>query len=161
MRVRLLGPVEVDSANGQPGPRDRLVLDALAVRHGRPVSAEGLADALWPEGRPASWAKVVQGCVSRLRAVLGTDAIETTDRGYRLVPGRLELDRDEFESLVQQGRDHLRAGAPERAVSSLERALKLWRGDPMTELVDWMPGRLEATRLEELRRAAEEDLLQA
>ena len=32
MRVRLLGPVEVDSADGQPGPRDRLVLDALAVR---------------------------------------------------------------------------------------------------------------------------------
>ena len=103
MRVRLLGPVEVDSATGQPGPRDRLVLDALAVRHGQPITAEGLADALWPEGRPASWAKVVQGCVSRLRAVLGPEVIETTDRGYRLVPGRLELDRDEFEQLLRAG----------------------------------------------------------
>lgn len=161
MRVRLLGPVEVDSANGQPGPRDRVVLDALAVRQGHPISADGLAEALWPDGRPASWAKVVQGCVSRLRALLGPEAIETTDRGYRLVPGRLELDRDEFEDLVRQGRDHLHNGAPERAASALERALRLWRGDPMTELADWMPGRIEATRLEELRRGAEEDLLRA
>ena len=161
MRVRLLGPVEVDSANGQPGPRDRLVLDALAVRHGQPITAEGLADALWPQGRPASWAKVVQGCVSRLRAALGPEVIETTDRGYRLMPGRVELDRDEFEQLLVQGREHLHSGSPERAASSLERALALWRGEPMTELLDWMPGRLEATRLEELRRDAEEDLLQA
>ena len=161
MRVRLLGPVEVDSADGQPGPRDRVVLDALAVRQGHPITAEGLADALWPTGRPASWAKVVQGCVSRLRATLGADAIETTDRGYRLVPGRLEIDRDEFEELVRQGREHLHAGAPERAAVALERALALWRGDPMVELLDWMPGRLEAARLEEMRRGAEEDLLQA
>ena len=159
--MRLLGPVEVDSATGQPAPRDRLVLDALAVRRGQPITAEGLADALWPEGRPASWAKVVQGCISRLRATLGSAAIETTDRGYRLVPGRVELDRDEFESLVEQGREHLHAGSPERAVSSLDRALRLWRGDPLTELLDWMPGRLEAARLDELRRGAEEDLLQA
>ncbi len=159
--MRLLGPVEVDSADGQPGPRDRVVLDALAVRHGSPISAEGLAEALWPDGRPASWAKVVQGCISRLRAVLGPEAIETTDRGYRLVPGRLDLDRDEFEDLVRQGHDHLRTGAPERAVVAFERALALWRGDPMVDLVDWMPGRLEATRLEELRRDAEEDLLRA
>ncbi len=159
--MRLLGPVEVDSATGQPAPRDRLVLDALAVRRGQPITAEGLADALWPEGRPASWSKVVQGCVSRLRATLGAGAIETTDRGYRLVPGRVDLDRDEFESLVEQGREHLHTGSPERAVSSLDRALRLWRGDPLTELLDWMPGRLEAARLDELRRGAEEDLLQA
>ena len=159
--MRLLGPVEVDSADGQPGPRDRVVLDALAVRQGQPIPAEGLAEALWPEGRPASWSKVVQGCVSRLRTILGAEAIETTDRGYRLVSGRVELDRDEFEELVRQGRDHLHDGAPERAASALERALRLWRGDPMVELVDWMPGRLEAARLDELRRGAEEDLLQA
>ncbi len=77
------------------------------------------------------------------------------------MPGRLEIDRDEFEQLLRQGREHLHSGSPERAASSLEQALGLWRGEPMTELVDWMPGRLEATRLEELRRDAEEDLLQA
>ncbi|GAA1477125.1 hypothetical protein GCM10009623_15710 [Nocardioides aestuarii] len=161
MRVRLLGPVEVDSAPAQPAPRDRVVLAALAVRRGQPIDAEGLADALWPAGRPASWTKVIHGCISRLRTCLGPGAIETTDRGYRLVPGRVELDRDEFESLVDDARQHLLSQAPERAVAALDRAFGLWRGAPLTELVDWVPGRLEAARLEEVRHAAQEDRLQA
>jgi DNA-binding SARP family transcriptional activator len=39
------------------GPRDRVVLAALAVRPGEVVSAEQLADALWGERPPASWTR--------------------------------------------------------------------------------------------------------
>ena len=81
MRVRLLGPIEVEG-DAPLGPRDRVVLAALLVRPGDPLSPEQLADALWGEQPPASWPKVVQGCISRLRRVLGAESIAT-------VPSRL------------------------------------------------------------------------
>ena len=49
------------------GRRDRAVLTALAVSPGEALSADQLAEVLWPDEPPASWAKVVQGCVVRLR----------------------------------------------------------------------------------------------
>jgi len=61
------------------------VLAALALRRGEAVSAEQLADALWGERPSASWAKVVQGCVVRLRKLVGAAAIVTEPEGYRLV----------------------------------------------------------------------------
>jgi DNA-binding SARP family transcriptional activator/outer membrane protein assembly factor BamB len=161
MRVRLLGPLHVGSGSMRLGPRDRVVLSALAVHPGESLGAEALADALWQDRPPASWAKVVQGCISRLRTVLGADAIATEPGGYRLEPQRVELDRDDFERLVSAGREHLAVGSPERAASAFTQALDLWRGRPFDELEEWMPGRLEATRLHELRLAVQEDLLQA
>ena len=40
-------------------------------------------------------------------------------------------------------------------------ALALWRGAPLDQLDGWLPARSEAARLEELRRTAEEDWLDA
>ena len=114
MRLRVLGPIEAGDAAGL-GPRDRVVLAALAVRPGDALNAEVLADALWGERPPASWSKVVQGCISRLRRVLGADLISTTSAGYRLTP--VDSDRDEFEALAARGREYLATGTPERAVS--------------------------------------------
>src|SRR5689334_16911593 len=72
--VSVLGPLRVDADGGTLGRRDRVVLAALSLRPGEAVSAERLADALWPDGVPASWNKVVQGCVVRLRRALGASA---------------------------------------------------------------------------------------
>ena len=76
--------MEVDADGAALGPRDRVVLTALAVHCGEAVSGDRLADALWGDEVPASWNKVVQGCVVRLRKVLGQNAIETVPTGYRL-----------------------------------------------------------------------------
>ena len=154
------GPTEVDG-DARLSPRDRVVLTALLVRPGDPLSPEQLADALWGEEPPVSWPKVVQGCVSRLRRVLGAEAIATVPAGYRLRPDTVEVDREEFQSLVARGRENAASGAPERAVALFEQALGLWHGRPFTELEEWGPGRLEAARLGELRLAVVEDLLQA
>lgn len=159
--MRLLGPVELGADGGALGPRDRVVLAALALRCGESVSPEQLADALWAGSPPASWTKVVQGCVSRLRRVLGAPAIETTPAGYRLRDQAVELDRDEFEALVDRARESSATGSPERAARLLADALTLWRGRPFAELEEWMPGRVEASRLVELRLTAQEDLLEA
>ena len=160
-RLRVLGPLEVDGAAEVLGPRDRVVVSALALRPGERVDAETLAEALWGEGPPASAAKVVQGCVSRLRKALGAGAIETVDGGYRLRSDELDIDRQQFEDRVERARGYLSTRTPERAIPLLTDALALWRGPAFGELEDWMPGRLEAVRLGQLRLAAEEDLLQA
>lgn len=161
MRVGVLGPLEIDGVAASLGQRDRVVLQALAVRPGTPVSAETLSDALWGEAPPPSWQKVVQGCVVRLRKVLGAAVIETSPQGYRLVLHVDHLDHLHFERLVARARELLTLDEPERAGYLLGEALALWRGEPFVELADWDPGRIEAERLLELRHEAEDLSIEA
>jgi WD40 repeat protein/DNA-binding SARP family transcriptional activator len=133
----------------------------LTVRPGDPVSADRLADLLWGDGLPASWPKLVQGCVVRLRKQLGQHAIETSSLGYRLVVQRDEIDAQRFTLEVDRARELLAAGEAERARSVLTHALALWRGSALVELDGWDPGRIEAARLEELRHTAEELYVEA
>ena len=97
MGVAVLGPVEIDGQSNGLAPRDRVVLSALVVRGGEPLSTEALADALWGEDLPASWAKVVHGCIARLRKRLGAAAIESGAAGYSLALTEWELDCRRFE----------------------------------------------------------------
>jgi WD40 repeat protein/DNA-binding SARP family transcriptional activator len=136
--------------------RDRVVLAVLAMRPGVVVDPERLADALWADALPASWAKVVQGCVVRLRKVLGASGVETTPQGYRLRVSPDAVDSVRFERLLARGQELLTLGEPDRAVYVLGDALALWRGSAFIELQDWHAGRVEAGRLEELRLDAEE-----
>jgi WD40 repeat protein len=103
----------------------------------------------------------VQISIMGLRKALGSAAIETTDAGYRLAVAGDDLDVARFEDLIERGRGLASRGEPERAASTLTRALALWRGDPYEDLDRWPPGRSEAARLGELRRSAQEDLLAA
>jgi DNA-binding SARP family transcriptional activator/WD40 repeat protein len=160
MAVQLLGPLQVEGV-AELAPRDRVVLAALALRPAEVVSAERLADALWGESPPASWRKVVQGCVLRVRRVLEVGAIETVAGGYRLALGPDEVDVCQFERLVGRGRSLLAAGEPDRAAVALRDALELWRGQPLPDLQSWPDGRIETARLEELRHGAQEDLVAA
>ena len=138
-----------------------MVLEALVVRPGDVLRPDQLADALWGEALPVSWPKVVQGCVARLRKTLGRAAIETTGGGYRLALTGDSLDVCRFEHLVRRGRELAAVGEPDRAATTLSRALRLWRGDPLEHVDTWGPGRNEAARLAELRRTVEEDVLDA
>jgi DNA-binding SARP family transcriptional activator/WD40 repeat protein len=154
--IGVLGPLVVDGHSGPLAPRDRVVLSALALRPGEEVSLERLADALWGDRVPDSWRKVLAGCVMRLRRVLGTDAIETVPDGYRLaVPGD-SVDARRFERLVIRAHELLTLGEPERASHMVGEALDLWRGRALGDLEGWDAGRIEVTRLDELRRDAEE-----
>jgi len=154
--IAVLGPLTIEGDHRVLARRDRVVLAALAVRPGGVVSAEELADAIWPDTPPASWPKVVQGCVARLRKVLGAHAIVTVPRGYRLAVPMDEIDAQRFERAVSRARELLAADDPERSGVVLADALSLWRGRPWVELDSWEPARIEATRLTELRYAADE-----
>ncbi|TGN64468.1 hypothetical protein EXE59_11215 [Nocardioides eburneiflavus] len=160
MGIQVLGPLAVDGS-GRLGPRDRAVLQALTVRQGGPVTADELTDAVWGDHPPPSAHKNLQSCVVRLRKALGTDAIETTPDGYRLGLPLQDLDTGRFEAQVARARELLQLGEADRVVYVLEQALDLWRGPPFSDLSEWAPARREASRLEELRRDAEELLLEA
>ena len=97
----------------------------------------------------------------RLRRVLGAEAIETAAHGYRPVVAPDEIDAQRFQRLVARGRQLLALGEPERAAHQLGEALALWRGHALTDLEEWEPARIEASRLEELRLDAEEDRIDA
>lgn len=160
MGIQVLGPLAVDGS-GRLGPRDRVVLQALAVRKGRSVTADELTDALWGDNPPASAHKNLQSCIVRLRKALGADAIETTADGYRLGAPADDLDAQRFEAQVARARELLELGEADRVSFLLDKALGLWRGPAFTDLREWAPARREASRLEELRRDAEELLLDA
>ena len=161
MVIAVLGPLEVSGTSARLTPRDRVVLAALCLRPGTVRSLDALAEALWGEEPPASWSKIVQGCVVRLRRALGSGAVTTAAQGYRLnVPGE-ELDHVRFERLVGRARQALDAGEPDRAAYLLDEALRLWRGQPFPDLSEWSEARGDIEHLVELHDRAREDLVDA
>ena len=161
MGIDVLGALRVGGLTPSLQRRDQVVLCALALRSGEVLGADRLAEALWGEQPPRSWAKVVQGCVLRLRRALGPSSIETTTAGYRLVLADDEIDSRRFEELVDRGVSLAATGESDRAIVVFSRALELWRGPPFDVLDSWLPGRTEAARLDEMRRSTEERLLDA
>ena len=161
MQVAVLGPVSVDGGRIEPSPRDRTVLSALAACAGETVSPDSLAAALWGDEPPASWSKVVAGCVMRLRRLLGAGSIDTHSHGYRFTSHGVQLDSQRFTQLAANGHDLIALGEPDRAAHLFTEALALWRGQAFSEAEDWEPARIAAARLHELRLDTEEALVSA
>ena len=158
MDFRILGPLEVFSDHGVVtlgGRKPRAVLAVLLLHANESVSPERLARALWGEDAPAGTVKTVQVHVSRLRKALGDGGlVTTTPAGYqlRVLPG--ELDAQQFEQLVQEGRGALEDGRAEDAAAVLREAASLWRGPPLADLAFEPFAQTEIARLEEQRLEA-------
>lgn len=161
MGIGVLGPLTVEGSGAAINRRDRAVLEALIAARGEVLSPDRLADAVWGDHPPASWHKNLQGCVMRLRRLLGDDAITTLPHGYQLALGRDDVDAGRFERLVDRARELLTLGEADRAGYALDEALALWRGDALGDITDWHAGRIEAERLSQLRLDAEELRLDA
>ena len=167
MDFRILGPLEACDERGEVplgGIRQRALLALLVVHANETLSGDRLVEELWGERAPAAPAKTLQMHVSRLRRVLGGDptaALVTRDRGYelRVEPDRIDAHR--FERLAARGREELGAGDPRRAAATLEQALDLWRGRVLADLADEPFAQPEIARLEDLRIAALEQLMEA
>ena len=155
MEITVLGPLTVNGS-GILGRRDRVVLAVLASRPGRQASSDTLEDAIWGDQPPASAAKNLQGCVVRLRRLLGPDGIATSTLGYSLTVAADDVDAWRFERTVERGRELLSLGEPDRASYQLDQALALWRGEPFVDLEGWPPAGPVVRRLAELRQDAEE-----
>src|SRR4051812_44466362 len=80
MQYFILGPLEVRDARGAvplSGTKQRALVALLVLHANRPVSAERLAQALWGDDAPARAVRRIHVHLSRLRKVLGADAIIT------------------------------------------------------------------------------------
>ena len=164
MEISLLGPLQV-TVGGQAAmvstPKLRAVLAVLALRMGSFVSTGDLEWAVWGDGEPASALKALHGYISDLRLALGREAIETEGAAYRLVGHKeVVVDVYRFDRRIARGRSLLASGHPGAAVAELTRALDLWRGEPLIDLVDSPAGAGEVARLLECRASAQEDLFE-
>jgi class 3 adenylate cyclase len=150
MEFRILGPLEVrddERSVALGGPKPRAVLAVLLLQANEVVSIARLVDDLWGERPPATAQKMVQGYVHALRGQLGGDMLVTQPPGYRLRVDASTLDLAEFRRLVEQARS-----APvEEAVELRRRALALWHGPPLADVVFEGPSRHEVGHLSELR----------
>jgi DNA-binding SARP family transcriptional activator/DNA-binding beta-propeller fold protein YncE len=165
MDFRILGSLEVRDDEGREvvlgAGRQRALLALLLLHENEHLSTERLIDELWGERAPATAAKIVQNHVSQLRRALGDGHLLTSGRGYVLEvePGSLDLDR--FGSLVSEGSTALAGGDPRTASVKLRDALSLWRGAPLAEFAYEPFAQAAIARLEELRLAATEELVDA
>ena len=107
--------VRVDGDWTSPSGRGAALLALLAAEPGATVPVDRLVDALWPGAAPKDPANAIQILVSRLRARLGPDLVETQPGGYRLALPAAELDAVAFERLVRASAQ----GAPAEAAELL------------------------------------------
>ena len=159
MAIRVLGPL--DTGTAPLSPRERVILSALVVRARGSLSAAELAEAYWGESMPSTWGQQVRTSIARIRQRLGREAVTTLGSEYRLGLDADSIDATQFERLVSTARQHALRGEDDRAIDGYQRALAMWRGNAYPDLSGWQPGVVEAMRLDEIRRSAEEELLDA
>ncbi|HWM20411.1 MAG TPA: AfsR/SARP family transcriptional regulator [Ilumatobacteraceae bacterium] len=149
--VRVLGRPHV-RVGGSLAPitgRQMLLMLRLVVADHVSLSLGRLVDDVWPEGSGTDGAARV--ALTRLRTVLGHDAISRFQHGYALAPD-VDVDATRFEELHRRARDRsldLRA-----RIRLLDKALDEWSG-PAFDDVDrpsWLAA--EAVRLDELHEQA-------
>ncbi|MGH3984739.1 MAG: AfsR/SARP family transcriptional regulator, partial [Pseudonocardiaceae bacterium] len=144
----------------------RKLLAVLLVHAGDVVSVDRPGDALWGGEAPIDRSSAVHNLVYRLRVIVRSagagDTVRVVTRapGYVLEVDGADVDSTRFAGLVETARDRLHE-SPQVAAALLDEALSLWRGPAFAEFADEEPVRAEAARLEELRRAAAADRVDA
>jgi predicted ATPase/DNA-binding SARP family transcriptional activator len=156
--IRVLGPFQVLTA-GAPadvgGSKRQALLAMLALRDGRPVEIDALADGLWEDDLPAAPRNALHHHIARLRAALGEAAIVGFPDGYAVEGAR--VDAVQFEALLRETRAALRDGDVRSAADAVAAALALWRGPALQGLPSTSWFSAEARRLETLRVDALEE----
>ncbi len=147
--VCVLGGVHAVATDGSlidlPSVSQRRLVAILALCSPRRLRAEWLADAMGIS--PGA----LRTSVSRARATIGADMLETTSSGYALVGA---VDASRFCQAVADA-----AGADNR-IHALQKSLALWGGPALEEFVgeEWADG--EIARLTEIHAGTVDDLAQ-
>lgn len=144
LEVRVLGPVRL-FVDGEPiavgGPKPRALVAALAVNRRRAVSSAALADMVWNEDPPDSYAASLQVFVSNIRKALrnaGVDAaavLRTESAGYRLEIDDDACDLGRFTAARDAGIRAAEAGDHVFAARLFATALREWDGRALADLV--------------------------
>jgi len=145
------------------GPRQRAVLARVLVGGGEAVPAEQLVHDVWGESSADATAASVHAYVSRLRRLLGPEALPRRPGGYVVDRAVVTVDADRFVAEVDEGRRALARGDDGAAAELLGGALARWAG-PCAFDVGVRDAHFLApfaARLEELRAVAVEALADA
>jgi DNA-binding SARP family transcriptional activator/Tfp pilus assembly protein PilF len=170
LRIQLLGSVRAWRGEQElelGGPRRLAVLGMLAMRANQAVSRSELIDGLWGEDPPASAVNSVHGHVAGLRRALEPrrahrapgQVLLASGPGYllRLEPG--QLDAEALGRHLAQAQRSPAAGDLAATARSLDAALRLWQGVPLSGIPGpWAD--IERIRLGELRLAAVEERIE-
>ncbi|MFI6171504.1 BTAD domain-containing putative transcriptional regulator [Nocardia sp. NPDC051052] len=160
--VRVLGPVRL-LVGGEPvavgGPKPRALLAALTVNRRRAVSSAALADMVWNEDPPDSYAASLQVFVSNIRKALRNSGVDpatvlrTESSGYRLEVAETACDLGRFEATREAGSRAAALGDHAGAAQLYGAALREWTGRALADLTGLQFADGFATAMDEERLA--------
>jgi DNA-binding SARP family transcriptional activator len=172
VRFQVLGPLDVTVGGARValgGTKQRIVLALLLLETNHVVSADRLVDAVWGDDASDRSPGTLHVYVSNLRkvlepasAALGVESIIVTQRpGYVLNVDAASVDALVFEEAVAGARRAAEGGRHAIAAARYREALELWKGTPLADLYDEPFAQGAVSRLEAMRVAAVEGLLEA
>jgi DNA-binding SARP family transcriptional activator len=141
LRVFTLGQTRVEGPEGPIGgdwveQRTGQLLKYLVCRRGEVAQAAEIAESLWPDSASRAAGSVryfVHGVRTKLEPERENRApssfVVGRRGGYALNEARVWVDADEFQQLATSGLASLVGGERQTAISRLERAMELYRGD--------------------------------
>lgn len=157
VEFRVLGPVTALQGEREialKGAKQRTMFAALLFQSGQVVSDLRLGELLWGDRPPATASAQIHTYASRLRKQLAPAVTITRHHpGYLLEVVHGQIDLNLFESRVGFGHSALRLGRHEESVSWFRSALRLWRGQALSNVTEWLI-QAERPRLEEARLMA-------
>ena len=119
----------------------------LALSGGAGVSRATLVDVLWQSNPPRTAMEMLHSYVSRVRRCLGSsdedhgstrqwagELLVWSGSAYRLVPGAVRSDVEDFGALAERAEHATRAGKVAEACELYDRGFQLWRGAPLAGL---------------------------
>ncbi|MEV7232209.1 BTAD domain-containing putative transcriptional regulator [Polymorphospora sp. NPDC051019] len=165
MRFRILGPLQVLGADGQPlqlEPRLVRLLATLLLAANQVVTRERLVEAVWDDEPPTTVDRQLKNLISALRRQLaqsgGVEQIVFDTAGYRIVIDDGQIDARVFARHVTLAKAFQSTGHAVDAVREFRAGLALWRG-PAADSCPTRVVRAVAISLDEQRMAAIEQCL--
>lgn len=169
MLIRLVGLVSIEHDREAPrvlaSHQAQIALARLCVERPTGTSREQLADAIWPDGPPSTWASALRSVVSRLRAFLATESPTSEPqliaRGGRYLlqlPEGAQVDVERGESAAISAAAAYRDGDHSTAQRLATTSVSLLRGPFLAshegEWVDSVRARLREVRVSALETAS-------
>lgn len=150
--ILVLGPLEIDGLSRRIKRAATYQLLSYLALHPKGAGRDELVEAIWPAQDPARTRPRFWQSVSEARQALGDAWLHEGER-YQLDRAKVRIDLEELDELLSAASAEGTGGA-----QALERALALWRGEPL-EGSDylWAEGEirsLRATLLDLLERVA-------
>jgi predicted ATPase/DNA-binding SARP family transcriptional activator len=172
VRVRILGPLEVEDDSGRPvelgSSKQQALLALLSIHPNIVISMDRIILELWGDSPPLDGRGNVHVHIARLRSTLEPERLKgapgrlivTEAPGYVLRIDPEDVDAFRFERLVAEARAEI--GDDSRSArKTIHTALDLWRGSPLSGQALEEFAQSEIRRLEEVHLSGLELMYEA